>query len=299
MPMPAHGPILEFWFDLAAPTSVSPRLTGTDLVAAFKVDSAEHLGSGSFAESWKIGRSGSVEAVKVILEPAYPLERLEQEAEGLRRGACDHVVRLIDVGRESIGGEDRAYFRCEYVEGGDTAHHLRNGHWPGEDEQVAFCRGVLTGLSALHEANSVHRDVKFENVALRNGNWSEPVVLDLGLVRIEDRASLTAYPALMGTPQFMAPEQVRLERAKKATDLWALGTMMFVLAERRHPFYGDYNNRVALPEALNRMSGGPPDTTGCPAPIRDLIKRWLDPTMYRRGSARTALQRLDSGGMSS
>ena len=293
--MPGHAPILRFWFELAPPASASPTLTAYDLVTAFRADSAEHLGSGAFGETWKIVTSGIVEAVKVIMDPAYPVARLEQEAEGLRRGACDNVVHLNDIGRAVVGGSGRAYFRCEYVEGGDTARHLRNGHWPNAGEQVAFCRGILTGLCALHEANSVHRDVKFENVALRHGKWEKPVLLDLGLVRIEDRASLTIYPAMMGTPAFMAPEQVRQERARKATDLWALGTMMFILAERRHPFYRDRGNSVSQEEALSLMNDGPPDTTGCPAALRDLVAMWLDPTMHRRRSARAALRRLASG----
>lgn len=291
--MPGHGGIVEFWFDLAAAPSVPPTLTQADVVAAFGAKSANHLGSGAFGETWRIVTGTKVEAVKVVMDPGYPLPRLQREARGLRLGACDNVVELIDVGRTVVGGQDRAFFRCEYVHGGDSAYQLRSGHWPNLEQQVAFCHGVLRGLAALHAANSVHRDVKFENVALRGGDWSQPVLLDLGLVRIEDRASLTLYPTLMGTLPFMAPEQVREERARKASDLWALGTMMFVLAERRHPHYGDHAHRIERTEALRRMASGPPDTSACPRRIRELVARWLHPTMHRRGSAQSALRRLD------
>ncbi len=294
--MPGPGGIVEFWFDLSAAPSVPPTLTRADVIAAFGADSADHLGSGAFGETWKTVTGTKVEAVKIVMHPGYPLARLQREAQGLRLGACDNVVELLDVGRTVVGGEDRAFFRCEYVHGGDAAYQLRSGHWPDPEEQVAFCHGVLRGLAALHAANSVHRDLKFENVALRGGDWSQPVLLDLGLVRIEDGASLTLYPTLMGTPPFMAPEQVREERARKASDLWALGTMMFVLAERRHPYYGNYTDRIQRAEALRRMEAGPPDTSACPTQIRDLVARWLHPTMHHRGSAQSALRRLDISG---
>ncbi len=285
--------VVEFWFDLTSlDEPASPQLSSAQLVSAFGCDDADHLGSGAFGETWKISTGGDVEAVKVILQSAYPPDRLEQEAEGLRRCSSSHVVRLNDVGRRSIGGEDRAFFRCEFVPGGDAASKLRTGSWPSGDEQVEFCRGVLEGLQALHRANSIHRDVKFENVALRDGEWAQPVLLDLGLVRIEDRATLTAYPALMGTPAFMSPGQVRPERAKKATDLWALGTMSFILANRRHPFYGDRASKMSEAEALAAMGAGPPDCSACPSAISDLIEKWLEPTLYKRGSSASALKRL-------
>lgn len=286
--------VVEFWFDLsAAAASAAPLLKSAEVVSAFECDLAEHLGSGAFGETWKVTTGADVEAVKVILQPAYPLERLAQEAEGLRRCSSPHVVRLNEVGRRCIGGEDRAFFRCEFVPGGDAASRLRAGGWPDIDEQVAFCRGVLRGLRALHGAHSIHRDVKFENIALRGGDWAQPVLLDLGLVRIEDRATLTAYPALMGTPAFMSPEQVRRQRAKKATDLWALGTMSFILASRRHPFYGSRASKKSEAEALAVMNAGPPDCSACPPAIRDLVEKWLDPTLYKRGSTASALKRFD------
>lgn len=288
-----HRPILRFSFDLAAAPSRPPQLEEAEVLAAFGADSASHLGSGAFGETWRVVTGGDVQAVKVILEPEYPVARLRREAEGLARGACANVVRLDDVGRVSVGGADRAFFRCEFIEGGDAGQHLRAGRWPTADEQVEFCAGVLKGLAALHTAETVHRDVKFENVALRDGKWSTPVLLDLGLVRIEDQASLTMYPALMGTPAFMAPEQVRQHRARKASDLWALGTMMFVLATRRHPFYDAPPASVGVEEALRRMHEGPPDTSACPRAIRGLVERWLNPTVHRRGSTRRAVNELD------
>lgn len=294
--MAAHMQIVEFWFDLGSAPAPPPTLSPSDLIGAFGCDAAEHLGSGAFGETWKLTTGPAVEAVKVIISPAYPVARLEHEAEGLRRCHTPNVVQLHEIDRRRIGGQNRAYFRCEYIAGGDASSHLSSGRWPDPVEQVAFCRGVLNGLVELHTANSVHRDIKFENVALRHGDWAEPVLLDLGLVRIEDRGTLTAYPALMGTPAFMAPEQVRRERAKKATDLWALGTMMYILANRTHPFYGGRAARLSETDALAAMNAGPPDTTGCPAEISNLVTRWLDPTIYKRGSSKSAQLRLDTNG---
>lgn len=295
----AWNAVAAFWFSLgAAAPEREPELCEADLIAAFDCTSASHLGSGAFGETWKVETGAQAEAVKVILQADYPLARLEREAEGLRRGSgCAHVVELRDVARATIGGADRAYFRFEYVPGGDAGRHLRQGRWPDHAELVAFVRGVLVGLAALHDADSVHRDVKLENIALRNGSWTEPVVLDLGLVRLLDGGSLTTYPAIMGTLAYMAPEQLREERARKATDLWALGVIAYLLSEREHPFYRTWEQRVGHDEALALLEAGlprPPQLA--PPALTELIKKWLDPQIYRRGSARSALTLLDSYG---
>lgn len=295
----AWNAVAHFWFspDAAAPER-EPELCEADLISTFGCSTARHLGSGAFGETWQITTGQNVEAVKIILQADYPLARLEREAEGLRRGrGCPHVVELIEVARAPLGGADRAYFRFEYVPGGDAGHPLAEGRWPDHAEQLSFARGVLVGLAALHDADSVHRDVKLENIALRNASWADPVVLDLGLVRLLDGSSLTIYPAIMGTLAYMAPEQLREERARKAADLWALGIITYLLAEHRHPFYGPWDQRVGHDEALALLEGGlarPPQQA--PPVLTELIEKWLDPQIYQRGSARSALALLDSYG---
>jgi serine/threonine-protein kinase len=144
--------------------------------------------------------------------------------------------------------------RGEYVDGGTIATKLSVGAWPTEKQALACARGVLAGIAELHAVGRVHRDIKPANVALRDGNWEKPVVLDLGLVRDLVNASITNYPELLGTLPFMAPEQLRMERAVKRTDVFAVGVLVYLLLTQELPYVSDSQDHgIALDVLRRRM----------------------------------------------
>ena len=117
----------------------------------------------------------------------------------------------------------------------------------------------------------VHRDIKPGNIALRDGDWSRPVLLDLGLARSADEATITVYPAAVGTAWYMAPEQLEGRRARKAADLFAVGVDRARGPGRRHPFYDDgasytYADMTALiAKGPHPLPAGTPGRGGRPA----------------------------------
>ena len=117
------------------------------------------------------------------------------------------------------------------------AGRVRAGQLPSVDEAVEFLQGLLTGVGHMHEQQTVHRDIKPANIALHGGDWSRPVLLDLGLARGAGEATITAYPSLLGTPAYMAPEQLQCQPARQASDLFAAGVTVRELLGGRHPFY--------------------------------------------------------------
>jgi serine/threonine protein kinase len=180
----------------------------------------------------------------------------------------------------------------EYVDGNDVMTWLRANDWPTEPEVLVFAAGLFEGLVALHEQEAVHRDLKPENIALRRSGWGQPVILDLGLAKLLDEPSITAYPALLGTAPYMAPEQLRGDRARKAADMWAAGVVLHLLLAREHPFYGP--QAVTQDTALPLLEAGPPplpETVG--EPLRSITSRLLSPLPYQRGSAERALGELE------
>ena len=194
-----------------------------------------------------------------------------------------HEVRLI-----TVAGPEYRVLSFEYVGGGDAAAAIAGGRFVPVDEVRPLLGGLLSAAEAMHEVRVVHRDIKPANVILRAGEWSDPVLCDLGLARLDDVSSITRYPAQVGTVPYMAPEQLSGRRARKGADLWAIGIVVREAISGRHPFFnpGDAVTPAsfaagpnALPDELDR---------GVVAVLDDLnsVQR------HRRGTARSNLRRL-------
>ncbi|WP_433180306.1 serine/threonine-protein kinase [Actinoallomurus sp. CA-150999] len=157
--------------------------------------------------------------------------RLEREARAAARLKHPGIVTVHD--RLTVG--DRPWIVMEYVEGG-SLHDLLGEHERLEVNAVAAL-GVkmLTALRAAHAAGVVHRDVKPANVLLEG---DRVVLTDFGIATLEGDSTLTRSGAILGTPAFMAPEQVRGQDATPETDLWSLGATLYAAVEGQVPFGG-------------------------------------------------------------
>lgn len=285
--------VLRFAFDLRGTYAQPPVFAPAEVAGALGATAATYIGGGSFGETWRISRGDREQAAKIIRKTDYPLDRLDREIEGLRRGASPHLVRLDDVTEGMLAGEPRKILLFEFIDG-PTSRSQALERWPAVDDVLAFGRGILRGLLVLHQQEAVHRDVKLDNVVLRRGQWSEPVIIDLGLTRILDETSITTYPAALGSPPYMAPEVVRHERARKGSDLFGVGVMLHVLLTSQHPFYDPMPDWIDTAEALKRLEAGAraiPEHV--PSPLRALTERLLGFDLFARGSTRRALEELE------
>jgi len=248
---------------------------------------ATYLGTGGFGETWRVGD----QAIKIIHRESA---RVPREIESLGRVDHPNVVRLLKAEDVMVAGIRREVLCFDYIPGGDLEQGLREGRLLPVHELPAFLEGLLRGIQALHQADVLHRDLKPGNVALRNGAWSEPVILDLGLARLLDMSSITAYPAFMGTLPYMAPEQIEARRVRKAVDLFAAGVLTRQALTGQHPFHppgADLQNVGAL---LTRISAGPaPLPDEVPAPLRTLLDRMVSTAEHPRGSTRSCLRDLE------
>lgn len=246
------------------------------------------LGSGSFGDTWRHGNT----AVKIIWDAAYPPERLQREVDGLSRASSPYVVRLLQTRAVVLGGQQRPALVFEYIEGHDVAKRIAAAKLPSIVEAVAFLRGLLTGVEHMHEAKTVHRDIKPGNIALRDDDWARPVLLDLGLARGAGEATITVYPSHVGTFAYMSPEQLAGQPARNAADLFAVGVTARELLGGQHPFY-DAGTSPTPAEMIARIAKGPyPLPVDVPGPVAELLDRLTAERTADRGSARSSLRRL-------
>jgi hypothetical protein len=157
--------------------------------------------------------------------------RLEREARAAARLKHPGIVTVHD--RLTVG--DRPWIVMEYVEGGSLQDLLGEHKRLEVNAVAALGTKMLTALRAAHAAGVVHRDVKPANVLLEG---DRVVLTDFGIATLEGDTTLTRSGAILGTPAFMAPEQVRGQEATPETDLWSLGATLYAAVEGCVPFGG-------------------------------------------------------------
>jgi hypothetical protein len=183
-------------------------------------------------------------AVKVIQENvAGPLDlagRFRQEARDAARFAHPHVVRVYDFG---VDRHQRPFLVMELLEGDTLRQRLTSGVPLTAAETLHILRGVCSALSAAHGQGLVHRDLKPENIFLhRHPAGVVPKVLDFGLAKPFHRQLGIEQPTnssaglLIGTLDYMAPEQVAGDEVSPDWDVWAIGVIAYEMLTAHHPF---------------------------------------------------------------
>ena len=206
--------------------------------------------------------------------------RFRHELEALRRVRGPHLVEVLDADVEA----DTPYLVTRFVPGTRLDDLVTRGGplAPGDLHQVA--RGLADALAALHAAGVVHRDLTPGNVLVLDG---QPHVIDLGLATAADVTAFTRSGLVIGTPGYLAPEQVTGSVVDTAVDVHAWGATV-ALAGTGRPPYG-----TGRPEAvLYRIVHGQPDLDGLPEPIAGLVAAAMDRDPQRRPDARALLAAL-------
>ena len=193
-------------------------------------------------------RDGVGVAVKLPHQELAPddLARIQREARLLGTLRSPHLAGLHGLLHTREGLVALVYDRVP----GTSLAERAAAEPPRVDEVIRWVTGVAAGLATLHEAGLVHRDVKPENVHVTPEGHA--VLLDFGMLRPATGETVTATGMVLGTPEFLAPEQIRGERAGPSADVYALGCLLYELLEGRPPFRG------SLPEVLGKQLNTPP-----------------------------------------
>jgi eukaryotic-like serine/threonine-protein kinase len=220
--------------------------------------------------------------------------RFSREAAAVAALRTAYVASIYDFGSEPDG---TMFLVMELLEG----HGLRSEIATGDDaiplsRFAMILDGALRGLSAAHRAGIVHRDLKPENIFIAHNDDGEvPKLLDFGIARVKTRESdLTHSGAIMGTPSYMAPEQVNGARGQIGTwsDVYAMGVIAYEMLSGVSPFAGDTMSEILMRIVDRQFAPLPTLRPSLPPQLYDLVDRCLMTEPEQRPANAEALRDL-------
>lgn len=238
-----------------------------------RLERVERLGAGGFATVW-LYRDTELEsdvAVKALADnwaQRFDVrERFLEEARILRRADSDHIVRVYDVGEVDA----TPYFVMTYADRGTVASLTEDGRQLPVDQVVDLVAQAGAGLSVLHELGIVHRDVKPQNLLLRSsGDGTRVLVADLGVAKAMLHAS--GLTQVVGSPAYMAPEQMSGTGIDRRADVHALAAVAYQLLT------GRLARSTTLSDLLEASLPVPPSSVADVSPAVDaVLLRGLQP----------------------
>jgi serine/threonine protein kinase len=245
----------------------------------------QRIGVGGMSEVWR-GHDAVLDrpvAVK-LMAPGFELvDMVRTEARSAARLAHPNVAGVHDFGTSTRGGQDQPYIVMELVEGRTLGEHLAAGmlEW---QIGVRICAEVAAALAAAHAEQVVHRDIKPGNIMLTP---SGAKVLDFGIAASMGQADEDPDGPVLGTPAYVAPERFGGEPATAATDMWALGTLLYQCLSGRLPWL--VAGPTELVHATCEADPDPlPEIVGLPPEVADLCSRCLAKDPVERPTALVA-----------
>lgn len=262
------------------------------------------IGSGRYEIRSLIGRGGMAEvhqaydtllsrivAIKMLrvdlAKDSVFLARFRREALASASLNHENIVQVYDTGEQTVttpeGTEVHVpYIVMELVEGHTVHQLLTDGQPVPINEAVEIMSGVLNALEYSHKRGLVHRDIKPGNVMLTNSGKIK--VMDFGIARaLEDSGqTMTSTDAVVGTAQYLSPEQARGETVDTRSDLYSCGCMLFELLTGRAPFKGD----SAVSVAYQHVAEMPPLPSSIAADISPELDRMVMKSLAKRPEER-------------
>jgi serine/threonine-protein kinase len=247
----------------------------------------DFIGAGGMGEVYRglDSRHNRIVAVKVLnaaKTAPNAVERFRNEAR--IHGAVRHPN--IATMYEYLDLDGAPCIIMEYVDGETIEHRIRAGAMPLH-QALEFFERIVDAVGYLHSRGIIHRDLKANNVKVSEAGVVK--VLDFGIAKSHDSPRLTVSGAMIGTPQYVSPEQLHGQKADVRTDIWALGVMLYEMTTGRLPFEAD--NVAAVMERISKATFPAPSrmNPALPGEIDEIVSRCLKARPDQRYQSAEAL----------
>jgi serine/threonine protein kinase len=240
---------------------------GTTFAERYEI--IEELGKGGMGRVYKVFDQKIKEVVALkLIRPEISADentiaRFNNELRLARKISHRHVCRMYDLGEEGPSH----FITMEYVPGEDLKRFIKRSGQLTAGKAVSIAKQVCEGLAEAHNLGIIHRDLKPQNIMIdENGNTR---IMDFGIARFLEGEGMTTQGVMIGTPDYMAPEQAELEGVDQRSDIYALGIILFEMVTGRVPFEG----KTPLSMAMKHKNQAPPNPRDFNAQVTEDLSR--------------------------
>ncbi len=288
--------------EVSAPTktleAAREELTrGTTFANRYEI--IEELGKGGMGKVYRVEDKKIKEEVALkLIKPEIAsdkktIERFSNELKIARKIAHRNVCKMYDLGEE----KGTHYITMEYVPGEDLKSTIKRVGPLGAGKTIFIAKQVCDGLKEAHNLGVVHRDLKPSNIMIdKEGNTR---IMDFGIARSISGKGITGAGVMIGTPEYMSPEQAEVKEVDQRSDIYSLGVILYEMMTGRVPFEGE----TPLGIAMKHKSEVPKDpkeiNTQIPEDLSSVILKCLEKNKEKRyqnaGEVHSELERIEKG----
>jgi eukaryotic-like serine/threonine-protein kinase len=292
-PSQGHPPVITETLQ----TPVRELTTGSTFAGRYQV--IEELGHGGMGRVYKVFDTHIKEKIGLkLLRPEIAVdkdtvERFSNELKLARKISHRNVCRMFDLGK----ADGTTFITMEFVPGEDLKKFIRKSGQLGAGRAVSIAKQICEGLAEAHHLGVVHRDLKPQNIMVdEDGNAR---IMDFGIARSLRGKSITGAGVMIGTPEYMSPEQVEGKEVDQRSDIYSLGVILFEMVTGHVPFEGDTPFTIGVKHKSERPRNPRELNSQLPEDLSRVILRCLEKDKVKRYQTaeelRTDLEKVEQG----